>query len=257
MTKPANWMILVFILSICLARIGQAQCILSVAEPQICVLTSLLATIRCHNETGNLMEWLDTNDQKAVWVLIRPNGQQETASNSRYSQASNLISMSPGKEAELSAPLTRWFSLRDTGTYRLRFKLRDASRSIWSESNEVSFHAILCKKESVLASCQGYLNRKPPDLEAVSGLDSEAAIPCIEEALSRKSDQSVSLIEGLARINTPEAIMAIVKHFDKADAFDRLAVWQALHRIDASSLSTSLRDRIREILKEAPIIFKD
>ncbi|HTG35477.1 MAG TPA: hypothetical protein VLB76_21355 [Thermoanaerobaculia bacterium] len=91
--------------------------------------------------------------------------------------------------------------------------------------------------------------------EAVAGFDSAAAVPCMQEALARKSSFSISIIDGLARIQSPAAINILLKQFEIGNAFDRLGVWQALGRIDTTTLSDELRAKVDKVLKEKPISF--
>ena len=252
MIQAAPWLF-GFILAIGTPVKGRAQCSISVAEPQLCAQTSLSVTIRCRNESPSPLEWLETDNRRASWELTRPDGSSETAYRSRYSVGPRLLELPSGEELSVTAPLTRWFALADPGSYRLRFRLHDRSDSMLLETNEVSFSVKPCDAEAILTACQTFLNKSPADLEAVSGFETEAALPCMKEALARGSAQSVSIIEGLARINTPATIDVLVKHFYDSDAFDRLAVWQALHRVNTSGLSAELQERVSKVLKEKPV----
>jgi HEAT repeat protein len=73
------------------------------------------------------------------------------------------------------------------------------------------------------------------------------------EALARNSTEFVSVVDGLARIQTPEAIRILIHSFDTSEAFVRLAAWEALHRVDASALSPELRQEVSRVLNATPI----
>lgn len=88
--------------------------------PQICLKSSLLITMQCRNETQVPWEWLEPNDRRAAWELKRPDQQVDRTSASRYTTASELVSLAPGHELSLTIPVTRWFGLHAPGSYRLR-----------------------------------------------------------------------------------------------------------------------------------------
>lgn len=112
-----------------------------------------------------------------------------------------------------------------------------------------------CADDAILAECRVFLNGQHENLEAVAGFDSAAAVPCMQEALARKSSFSVSIIDGLARVQSPAAINILLKQFEIGNALDRLGVWQALGRIDTTTLSDELRAKVDKVLKEKPISF--
>ncbi len=228
------------------------ECSLAIAQPQVCVKSSLLITIRCRNETKAPWEWVEPNDRRATWELTRPDQQAVRTSASRYTMSSELISVAPGHELNLSLPVTRWFALPSPGSYRLRFSLPSAF-----ETNEIGFNVTPCTDDAILAACRSFLNGQHKDLEAIAGFDSAAAVTCMQEALAHQSEFSVSIIDGLARIQSPAAVDVLLKQFEIGNAFDRLGVWQALHRIDTSKLSDELQKRVAKVLKEQPITLKE
>lgn len=252
MTQPVVWIFgMVLTLS---SPVGEpGKCSLTATQPQVCVNSSLLINMHCQNDSQALWEWIEPNGQRAIWELTRPTKQVNSASESRYAMASELISVAPGHELNLTLPVTRWFSLSDPGAYSLQFHLHSASGSLQIESNKVAFTVKSCTDEAILAECRTFFKGQRENLEAVAGFDSAAAIPCMQEALSKNSEFMFGIIDGLARIHSPEAINILLKRFESGNAFDRLGVWQALHRIDTSKLSAELRKKVEETLKQQPV----
>jgi len=231
----------------------EAGCSIAAVQPRVCVSSSLLITIHCRNDAQTPLEWLEPNDRRAAWELTRPDKKVERTSASRYTTSTQLISVAPGNELSVTIPVTRWFALADAGSYFLRFRLQDTSGALQIETNEIGFSVTPCADDAILTACRVFLSGQHEDFEAVAGFDSAAAVPCMQEALARNSTSSVSVIDGLARIQSTTAISILLKEFEIGNAFDRLAAWQALHRVNMSALSSELRQKVSKVLKETPI----
>jgi hypothetical protein len=239
---------------------GQAHCSISAPEAKACVQTSLLIASHCQNESKAAEEWLDVGDSRGVWELIHPDGQVEKSQGSRYTTAPSLIRLAPGEESTIITPVTRWFALTSAGTYHLRLRV-GVSHSAPLQTNEISFGITPCDDADVLAACREFLrgNSTQPastvGLEAIGGFNRAAAVPCMAEALARNSTKFASIFDGLARIQTPEAVSILIHSFDTGDGFVRLGAWEALHRVNTPALSPELRQKIGRVLKEKPVTF--
>jgi hypothetical protein len=151
------------------------KCSLTAAQPQVCVNSSLLINMHCQNYTQDLWEWIEPNGQRTTWELTRPTKQVNSASESRYTMAPELISVAPGHELNLTFPVTRWFSLSAPGSYSLGFRLHAASDSTQIESNKVAFAVKSCTDEAILAECRTFLKGQRENLEAVAGFSAAQA----------------------------------------------------------------------------------
>jgi hypothetical protein len=254
--RQAMGWLLGLILAAALPLRGQAHCDINVPETNVCARASLLVTLHCQNDSNAAEEWFD---EEGVWELVHPDGHAEKSQGSRYSTAVDLVRLEPGQEVTTIAPLTRWFALDSAGTYRVRY-LGKASGAGPLPTSEIRLRATACNDAKVLAACREFLQGSSTettsgvDLEAIGGFNSAAAVPCMAEALARNSIQFVSIVDGLARIQTPDAILLLIHSFDTGDGFVRLASWSALGRVDTSTLPPELRQEVSRALKEAPIV---
>src|SRR4051795_6513379 len=139
MTQSITWL-LSLALALGPSTKGATDCRLSIAQPQACAQSSLFVTLSCRSESQKPLEWLEPNDSRVEWELKRPDGQVERTNVSRYSTSPELVSVALGNDLSLTLPVTRWFSIKIPGAYRLRFHLKDMVDSAQIETNIAEFN---------------------------------------------------------------------------------------------------------------------
>jgi len=169
-----------------------------------------------------------------VFELTRPDGRREVSGESRYPVSEGVIHLEPYQKIEISLPVTRWYSFTDTGPYLLT--LQGATKVYDNTQQRVEFRVSLCSAVEVISACHKLLEAGPEGLEAIAGFEAPEAVPCLSEALDRKPAPTTALIHGLAKIGTTPAIEVLIQRFETGDAFDRLAVWEALRTVNPSGL---------------------